>query len=190
MRTRKFCAIFLLFTLPFCSALASMGDVGQVFKSANQRFQLMRDIAAYKYVNRLPINITIPERVVLRKVLWYANQKGVNLRTARSFILLGVAIGKKMQQNWIQLWRQQGFPKNEKPKNMRTALIPQLLKLDEQLVDALILAVPALQDPNNLDAIKAEAKQELTAKLLNDTVRAIYVKALLKVRLKPKKKKA
>lgn len=182
------CLISLFFVfIPFSVSFASMGNVVHIFKYANQRFAMMRLIAAYKYINRFPVDITIPERVELRSLFRYVHRVGLNAASARPFIIAGVLIGKDIQLGWIKKWRAEGLPRGEKAKDLRAVILPMLVQIDRRMIDSIVLAVPTLQDPKNLDKIKQIAAKELTATYLSQKDKAIYINSLLKVRLSKRK---
>lgn len=175
-----FLGIILLLSLNTC--VANMGIVKYIFRYANQRLEIMRAIAAYKYKNKLYANVTIPERMELRHLFLYVHGTGLDLKSAHLFIMVNLSAGKHYQRLCIQQWHHYGFPKDEKVDDLGEVLLPMLIQIDRKMWDSIVLALPTLHDPKNLSEIKKLADQELTVKYLSPRIKALYVKSLLSIK--------
>ena len=185
MWMKKRYAIFFLLLLPlFSTYAASLATVEALFKAINTRFDFMQELAANKYSHQYPIDFAVAERITLRQIYFDADKLGFHLRTVRPFVTLQAIISKNIQEAWYLFWRKNGFTAKFPPKDLQVSLIPQLRQYDQDILLALVQAVPDLQTPNNRPTIEIMAEKIIIATFVTPDERKQLVKALVEVRMK------
>lgn len=183
---RRLLILFIFLWIPGQGLCAPTPEqsVQSVFRLTNQRFVMMHAVAAYKHLNHLPVDITIPERVELRSLFRYMGETRLNVRSARPFVTNSLLIGKNIQLRWMHYWRQAGVRQPTEAKKLDTEIVPLLVDNDKKMVNNMVRGLPYLRNPKNVSAIQKMARQILTAPFLQERDRVVLVNDLLKIRLR------
>ena len=114
--------------------------VGQV----HARLQLMEFVAAWKHVHELPVTDAPREQKVLDATVQQATDLGIDPQAARSLFALQIALARKIQEDRIARWRA-GEPVTTPIRDLDSDLRPALDRIGKQLLHAIYLAIPELE---------------------------------------------
>ena len=110
-----------------CNALASL---------INQRLSYMKDVAAYKWVNQIPIEDLEREKVVIESSLKSAEAYQLDGASSQAFFETQIKLAKLIQQYWFDKWEKKGF--EEYPfADLTTEIRPALIQLGDDILKAL-----------------------------------------------------
>jgi len=109
----------------------------QLLRLLAKRLTLAKEVAAYKFQNGIPIEDREREAIVLKRSLEAAAQKGLSPESVESFFRLQIEFSKHYQQQWFDVWQQQGYPKGYHPPDLAEHIRPQLLRLGTEVVGLL-----------------------------------------------------
>lgn len=162
----------------------STPEFGRLLNLVDQRLQLMKDVAAYKYANHMAIENQQRETVVLANAMASARQLELNPATLEPFFRLQIEMAKKIQKSWIESWQAQGIAPNRQAlsADLKTDIRPALLVLGTQLVEQLPLALPELKAANNLDQFSKKVDATLTTHFVTPEMKRELLQSLLQIR--------
>lgn len=103
-----------------------------VLSLVNQRLGLMRDVAAHKWINHLPIEDREREATVILNATDAALRHGIEITTTRELFRAQISAAKEIQQYWFERWAQADAP--VAARDLDAAVRPQLLALGEQIL--------------------------------------------------------
>lgn len=130
----------------------------------NARFELMKDVAAYKYKNKLAIEDKKREQTVLNNSIHQATNYGLSTKTVKQFFETQITISKHLQESWISYWNTTNFPKEYVPLDLKTQIRPKLTIIDNKI----ILALKALHSVNKIDL-------KIQKEIINNTVNVKFI---------------
>lgn len=102
----------------------------------DQRLSYMKDVAAYKWVNQLPIEDVQREEIVLNKSMSAASKLGLDSLSTYSFFETQITLAKTIQQFWFDQWAKDGFV-NYNYADLKTEIRPALLELGDDILKTL-----------------------------------------------------
>ena len=120
---------------------ASQDDVRAVFALMQSRLDLMRDVAAWKSVNKAPVTDAAREQKVLDATVADAQRLGIEADGARALFALQIRIARDVQEHYLDSWRR-NQTSVESVRDLNKELRPELDRLGEQLLRAIYLALP------------------------------------------------
>jgi cyclohexadienyl dehydratase len=131
-------------TLP---AAAEPGAEGEhtFFALIDQRLALMRDVAAHKWHNGMPIEDLEREALVVDQAVGSALRHGLTVGSSRAFFAAQIEAAKEIQRHWFDVW-QSGPPPAVAP-DLDVDLRPELLRLGSAIVDAAAKRLAAPSQP-------------------------------------------
>jgi chorismate mutase-like protein len=103
----------------------------------NERLELSKEVAAYKYINNLPIEDKAREKIVVENSLKKAEHEHLNSKSVESFFELQITLSKYIQETWFKIWEKKGFPKNYQPKNLNKYLRPKFIGIGNSIIKLL-----------------------------------------------------
>jgi len=118
----------------------------QLYDLLNTRLSLMREVAAHKMLNGIPIEDVSRERVVIEAAVADGLRRGILPESSRFFFTVQIEQAKAIQRHWFDRWRQEGAPGQALDLVVETR--PRLLRLGQDIVDA--SAVPGLTHSREL----------------------------------------
>ena len=150
----------------------------------DQRLQLMKDVAAYKYAHHLAIENQQRETVVLANVMASARSLELDPATLEPFFRLQIEMAKKIQTSWIESWQAEGIApiRQALSADLKSDIRPALLVLGAQLVEQLPLALPELKAANNLDQFSKKVDATLTTHFVTPEMKRGLLQSLLQIR--------
>jgi len=135
------------------------------------RLQLMPEVAAWKFVQQIPVQDAARERQVLRTTVQRAQVLGIEPAAAERLFALQIELARGLQQRSMERWRVSGST----PPAARSLdqLRPVLDELGTQLMQAIYLALPRLTSADFDREEAALARPLLAAGLAASEVRAL-----------------
>lgn len=132
MNRKHICLWFVLFA-PTVSA-----NDGHLYQLVHSRLALMKDVAAHKWINRIPIENLEREALVLEKAAAESLQFGIRIEDSRRFFSEQISAAKEIQRYWFSYWENQRGP--SAPPDLNTILRPELIKLGNKITRELKFA--------------------------------------------------
>jgi cyclohexadienyl dehydratase len=128
----------------------------------DQRLALMRDVAAYKWRNGLPVEDLEREAVVAEQAALDALRHGLTAASSAAFFTAQMEAAKEVQRYWFQLWARGRGP--AVAPDLDAEVRPELLRLGSAIVAAARIqrSAPLSGRP----AIEVEGLSEETARAL------------------------
>ncbi len=114
-----------------------VADPVVLYSKVNDRLSLMRDVAAYKWHNNLPIEDKERERALLRGVLEIADRYGTAKYPAANFFRTQMEVAKEIQRYWFGVWK--GAPDEfdvDSVPDLFAQTRPLLMLLGEEILEA------------------------------------------------------
>ncbi|MEQ9266248.1 MAG: gamma subclass chorismate mutase AroQ [Balneolaceae bacterium] len=135
--------LFVLFVISFCNKsytaheeVLSPGhkkDLQELALSINTRLSYMKDVAAYKWENKIPIEDKAREVVVIQASQESALQNGLDTLTTRVFFELQITLAKQIQEYWFAKWEASGESPSEF-KDLQEVVRPELIKVGNEII--------------------------------------------------------
>ena len=133
---------------------------------AHQRLAIMRDVAAYKWINGLPVEDGAREARVLGSAESAALRFGVDVAATRELFQVQIEAAKEVQLYWFEIWSADKAP-DDAPDLIRE-LRPRLLALGD-LIMAGLAAAPCCAEP----VPPVEGLSESTRRRLDEVLRGV-----------------
>jgi cyclohexadienyl dehydratase len=185
LRSISVCVAIALFS--YRAGAAAFSDpqtaVGEAAAAIDARLELMQEVAAWKYLQRLPVEDVQREQAVLDAAVARAEKLGMAAAPARELFALQIALARQVQQYWIDKW-QLGEPAPSTVRDLNAELRPELDRLGERILQAIYLALPELQRPDFVARKAAIAAQVETAGISGDDSTRL-IDALARLRTVP-----
>lgn len=99
----------------------------------NRRLSLMKDVAAYKWEHRIPIEDLQREKEVLESSIQAAESMGLNPTASSRFFEQQIELAKSVQQYWFDQWESKGFEQYDYA-DLTTEIRPVLLELGDKIL--------------------------------------------------------
>ncbi|MGE0621370.1 MAG: gamma subclass chorismate mutase AroQ [Pseudomonadales bacterium] len=144
---------------------AATADV--LYERLNERLSLMRDVAAYKWRNDLPVEDAAREQVVIDAAATDALRYQIRPETAERFFAVQIEAAKDVQRYWLTRWADGGAPDTE--PDLVGVLRPRLLALGEEIL-ALAAQASAHDEAAFLEAVSADGLGEARLRELYDAL--------------------
>ena len=127
-----------------------------------ERLSYMRDVAAYKWLHKLPITDIARERFVINAGVIAALRHGITRTSSERFYRSQIEAAKAVQRCWHERWREE----EEAPPstNLNQVIRPILIELGDKISGQLINAPPDTIEFNKLvqvECLTSDAKQKI-----------------------------
>jgi cyclohexadienyl dehydratase len=122
-------------------------QVADLVAQVHDRLQLMEFVAAWKHTHRLPVTDAPREQKVLDATVQQASELGIDADAARQLFSLQIALARKIQEDRIARWRA-GEPVKTAIRDLDSDLRPALDRIGKQLLLAIYLSLPELEQPD------------------------------------------
>ena len=120
--------LLCLFT-PYLQANESL------YQAINQRLMLMKDVAAYKWLHKLPIEAVDRESVVINRATFDGLQYGLTTQSSAGFFRAQIEAAKDIQHCWHQYWHVNAPPAHA--RDLGSDIRPELLRLGTLIISRL-----------------------------------------------------
>ncbi len=104
----------------------------------NVRLSYMKDVAAYKWINQLPVEDLVRERKVIQSSIEKAREYQLDPVFTESFFRLQIKAAKTIQQYWFDHWKARGFDPNLQYRDLQSEIRPALLELGDKILLAIV----------------------------------------------------
>ncbi|MFC4309569.1 gamma subclass chorismate mutase AroQ [Steroidobacter flavus] len=182
LHSRILLALAMLFSVSVAMAANFAGpkEVARVFDLMQQRLELMRSVAAWKYANNVPVTDAAREQQVLDATVAQAQRLGIDAASARELFSLQIRMARDVQEHFIATWKQQK-PVNEPVRDLSKELRPELDRLGNELLRAIYLALPEVMTEDFAARYQAQAAKIAMPGLQKDDSAAL-LKAVRQLR--------
>jgi cyclohexadienyl dehydratase len=172
----------MLLTASFAMAASFTGpnEVARVFDLMQQRLELMRSVAAWKYANNVAVTDAAREQQVLDATVAQAQRLGIDAASARELFSLQIRMARDVQEHFIATW-QQHKPTDEPVRDLSKELRPELDRLGNELLHAIYLALPELMTEDFAARYRSQAAKIAMPGLRKDD-QAALLKAVSQLR--------
>ncbi|HWK52025.1 MAG TPA: gamma subclass chorismate mutase AroQ, partial [Steroidobacter sp.] len=170
------------FTASVAAAASFTGpnEVARVFDLMQERLELMRSVAAWKYANKSPVTDAAREQQVLDATVAQAQRLGIDAASARELFSLQIRMASEVQEHFIATWRAQKST-DEPVKDLQRELRPELDRLGNELLRAIYLALPELMSDDFASRYQVQAAKIVMPGLRKDDQQAL-LKAVSQLR--------
>ena len=136
-------------------------------RAVDDRLDLMRDVAAAKWISGAPIQDSVREAAVLARVAERARMLGLDADATQAFFDTQIRLARDVQQQWHARWRTAGHcaPCDE-PAPLQ-AVRERIDAANEQQLAALYIAAPMRTD--EADVLDQELRARLRSRQLTPT---------------------
>jgi cyclohexadienyl dehydratase len=148
--------ILLMSGVAGAASFTGPSDVARVFDLMQQRLELMRAVAAWKYANNVPVTDAAREQQVLDATVAQAQRLGIDATSARELYSLQIRMARDVQEHFIATWKTQQ-PTDEPVRDLSKELRPELDRLGNELLRAIYLALPELMTDDFTRRYQAQA---------------------------------
>ena len=148
-----------------------------------QRLQLMKDVAAYKFAHTIAIENKTREQLVLESAMASARQHQLRPESIEAFFRLQIELAKVVQESWIDQWQAEG--KRASPESdtadLSTTIRPKLIRLGAQLVEQIPRALLELHDYVSFASNLEKFESAITSPFISRAQKADLLHALIQV---------
>ena len=143
-----------------------------------QRLNFMKDVAAYKWHNKLPIENRARETVVLESAVTQGLRFGLVTTDSKSFFSVQIEAAKEIQRYWFGHWRQHPDSLPESIPDLNNSIRPALITLGDHIILALT------EENRSLLELGVEGLSPATIVALNEAATAVtqYPNQLAQIR--------
>ena len=182
LHKRIWIALAMVFMTSVAAAASFTGptDVARVFDLMQQRLELMRSVAAWKFANHVPVTDAAREQQVLDATVAQAQRLGIDAASARELFALQIRLASEVQEHFIASWKTQQ-PVNEPVRDLKNEIRPQLDRLGGELLRAIYLALPELMTDGFAARYRSQAAKIVMPGLQEDDREAL-LKAVSQLR--------
>ena len=180
----RFCLLALCFIV-IPPLQASNSELGELLGLVDERLQLMKDVAAYKFANDIEIENSQREALVHRRAMLSARQVGLEPAAVEAFFRVQIQQAKVVQKGWIERWRalnEYPFPDTAVP-DLSAEIRPKLIDLGERIVQQLPLALPELHDHNQFENNLRQVERVISSSFISKEMQRQLLQALVSIEL-------
>lgn len=142
--------------------LIPLQGTAQLFTLIDERLELMKSVAAYKWIHEQPIENRDRETVVVEAAVMSGLKHGITAPSSSAFFRAQIEAAKDIQRCWFDRWKTGKGPASS--KNLVTELRPRLIELGDKIASSLVIETPARTDFDmaiKVDCLSARYKQQL-----------------------------
>jgi len=100
----------------------------------NRRLSYMKDVAAYKWTNNIPIEDIAREQVVIQKSMEKAATFQLDSASTKRFFEQQIEVAKTVQRYWFERWTKKGFVKSMTFRDLNAEVRPELIELGDKIL--------------------------------------------------------
>ena len=169
-------------------ATASDSELDQLLRLVDNRLQLMKDVAAYKFVNDVTIENEQRERLVIASAMTSAQHNQLNRESVEYFFRLQIQLAKIVQSGWIGSWRTEGRDTifDSPVVDLGAEIRPKLISLGEQIIRQLPLALPELHDSAQFEHNLARVERSISSPFVSTGMKRQLLHALILIHTEPR----
>lgn len=138
----------------FQDAYQQQADSADSLKTLlTQRLQLMRDVAAYKWLNGRPVEDLAREQVVLDAAVSAGLTTGMTVDSSQAFFSAQIHAAKDIQYCWFEQWKTDPGTQPDQAPDLNQQLRPELIRLGNAITAAITVTA---QQPNGLIELRGD----------------------------------
>lgn len=168
------------FVLMQATGSARAGDPAPVFELVDQRLELMKDVAAFKYLNGIAIEDLKREAVVLDRARAKAEAEGLDGDLIERFFRRNIDAAKAIQRCWIEKWSSGAVPPPDRAPDLRASIRPRLIDIGNRLTQSLATHVKSVGAVD--EATRAAFRERVVVECLDAESAGALFGALREVR--------
>ena len=150
---------FIVRLLLAVGSISASAEPAELSALINERLSHMQSVAAYKWLNQLPIEDLPREATVIASAQRSGLNLGITMDSSDRFFSAQIVAAKEIQQYWFSKWQQGNAP--DKAPDLVNEVRPKLLTLGDQITRQL-----ASSHTLESGTIGAEGLSEETAELI------------------------
>ena len=169
---------------------ANTPEFKRLLSLIDQRLQLMKGVAAYKFANDIAIENKSREQVVLASAVASARQQQLDSKTLEPFFRLQIEVAKSVQKGWIERWQAGGglLQGSDSIPSLKNSIRPKLITLGAQLVEQIPFALPELKGADSFDQYLKTVDVMIATDFVTSDMKRELLQSLLQVRqLEPRR---
>jgi cyclohexadienyl dehydratase len=151
--------LILLFTFS-----ASAEPIEQLLK---QRLGYMKDVAAYKWHKRMPVEDKARELLVLKNAVEHGLRFGFKPESSRQFFQIQIEAAKEIQQYWITQWNNQPREAPSVTPDLNHEIRPALILLGNQITQSLASVTHINSDLIRIEGLSTETLGRLANAIMH-----------------------
>lgn len=128
------------------SARAATANAERLLGLVRERLLVMHDVARWKWRDRQPVQDAQREAALVEQTKQRAAKLGLDAGLAVRFMGAQMAAAKMVQQEDMARWEAQPPPAEERLRDLKTELRPQIDRLNAGLLESLARLAPQLGD--------------------------------------------
>ena len=157
-----------------CLALLLAGSplhADEPYEAIGQRLSLMRDVAAYKWINRQPIEVPEREALVIDNAIMSGLEFGITARSSEVFFRAQIEAARDIQRCWFDRWQASSPPVNA--RDLIGDVRPRLLELGSTIVR--LLAVSEHDETRFMNEVSIECLSRVSRAMVFTALQQIQV---------------
>ncbi len=162
----------------------TQSQITTLARLVDQRLSHMRDVAAYKWINGLPIEDTDRERIVLESSQKSAEKYQLEATSTQRFFEQQIILAKRIQQDWFSQWRKHGF-NDYHYADLDSEVRPALIYLGEEILVAIHKLEPWNIQRNRYGRFKRSFTNGLKVKEISAKDKTRLFKAVMDIKAHP-----
>jgi chorismate mutase len=163
----------------------SQESLTKLFTVMKERFDLLEQVAEYKWNNKVPIEDLPREKQLLEEVAGDAGKYNLDKAFLLSFLQAQMNAAKQIQKNHFDKWKAAGLHGFDETKDLVKDLRPKLDKLRTPMLIELAKVRKMAEDKDSAELIASKAKEILTSSVIDENVIKTAIEPLLAMRTKP-----
>ncbi len=167
----------------------SNADFEQLLRVIDERLELMKDVAAYKFSNNIEIENKPREAAVLERAIAAAEDNQLDPESVKQFFELQIRLAKNVQKGWFDSWSIQGAEPPRDIPDLDSELRPKLINLGDQIIENLPRALAELHNVHRSGLAQAQqlamVDKNIDQRFISLAMKRQLLDALKAVRLQP-----
>lgn len=137
-------------------------QAAELYDAIGARLSLMREVAAYKWINNQPIEVPEREAVVLESAVRSGLDHAITVNSSQRFFIAQIEAAKNIQACWFRRWEQESAPTNA--SDLDQVIRPRLLALGADINRLLATEThdeSLFMASTNTDCLSRESQQDV-----------------------------
>ncbi len=162
---RRYAIVLAIAVLGSTPGIAGGTDSDSLAQLIVMRLDLMDEVAAYKFLNDVPVEDREREAVVLSRAVEAAEDAGLDGATTVAFFSAQIEAAKAIQSCWIERWRRGDASAPAAAPDLTGAIRPRLIEIGDTMIAAIAdrAGQPGEIDPGALPTIDCLAQDKADA---------------------------
>lgn len=137
-----------------------------LFALIDKRLSLMKDVALYKWKNKIPIEDIKREKIVIKKAIIEGRVQGLCTDKVHKFFEIQITLAKTIQRKWHLKWSKEKRPSLIKIVDLKKEIRPEIIRLGKMLIKSL---------KEIHDHVYTEHDQKILKEIIKDTLKGLHL---------------